>query len=41
MQAEYGNTSGGSIPLALDEAVRSGRIKAGDVVSIFVLCLCV
>ena len=24
---EYGNTSAGSIPLALDEAVRSGAIK--------------
>lgn len=28
----YGNTSAGSIPLALDEAVRSGRIKEGDLV---------
>lgn len=27
----YGNTSAASIPLALDEARRSGRIKAGDV----------
>ena len=26
----YGNTSGGSIPLALDEAVRQGRVKRGD-----------
>lgn len=26
----YGNTSSASIPLALDEANRSGRIKAGD-----------
>ncbi len=26
----YGNTSAASIPLALDEANRSGRIKAGD-----------
>jgi 3-oxoacyl-[acyl-carrier-protein] synthase III len=26
----YGNTSGGSIPLALDEAFRAGRIKPGD-----------
>jgi 3-oxoacyl-[acyl-carrier-protein] synthase-3 len=26
----YGNTSAASIPLALDEARRSGRIKAGD-----------
>ena len=28
----YGNTSAGSIPLALDEAVRGGRVKKGDVV---------
>ncbi|WP_003542987.1 beta-ketoacyl-ACP synthase III [Desulfotomaculum nigrificans] len=26
----YGNTSTASIPLALDEAVKSGRVKAGD-----------
>jgi 3-oxoacyl-[acyl-carrier-protein] synthase III len=26
----YGNTSGGSIPIALDEAYRAGRIKPGD-----------
>jgi 3-oxoacyl-[acyl-carrier-protein] synthase-3 len=26
----YGNTSAASIPLALDEAVRSLRVKAGD-----------
>lgn len=26
----YGNTSAASIPLALDEAVRSGRLKRGD-----------
>jgi 3-oxoacyl-[acyl-carrier-protein] synthase-3 len=26
----YGNTSAASIPIALDEAVRSGRIKHGD-----------
>ena len=26
----YGNTSGASIPLALDEAVREGRVKRGD-----------
>ncbi|KAJ9521733.1 hypothetical protein QJQ45_015349 [Haematococcus lacustris] len=31
--AEYGNTSAGSIPLALDEAVRDKRIKQGDVVA--------
>ena len=29
---EYGNTSAASIPLALDEAVRSGKIKKGDTV---------
>lgn len=28
----YGNTSAGSIPLALDEAVRQGRVKDGDIV---------
>lgn len=28
--AEHGNTSGGSIPLALDTAVRRGDIKVGD-----------
>ena len=27
---EYGNTSGGSIPIALDEAFQSGRIHRGD-----------
>jgi len=32
--AEYGNTSAGSIPLALDEAVRSGKVKPGDVVAV-------
>src|SRR5438128_1367499 len=26
----YGNTSAGSVPLALDEAVAEGRVKAGD-----------
>ena len=30
---EYGNTSAASIPLALDEAVREGKIKSGDVVA--------
>ena len=28
----YGNTSAGTIPLALDEAVRAGRIQRGDLV---------
>lgn len=31
--ASYGNTSAGSIPLALDEAVRSGQVKKGDVIA--------
>jgi len=26
----YGNTSAASIPLALDEAVRAGRVKPGS-----------
>ena len=29
---EYGNTSGASIPLALDEAIREGRVSRGDYV---------
>ena len=29
---EHGNTSAASIPLALDEAVRRGRIQKGDTV---------
>ncbi len=29
---KYGNTSAGSIPLALDEAVSSGRITEGDII---------
>lgn len=28
----YGNTSGASIPLALDEAIKEGRVKRGDYV---------
>ena len=28
----YGNTSSGTIPIALDEVVREGRVKEGDVV---------
>ena len=31
--SDYGNTSAASIPLALDEAVRSGKVKPGDVVA--------
>jgi len=30
---EYGNTSAGSIPLALDAAVRAGKVKKGDVIA--------
>ena len=29
---EYGNTSAGSIPLALAEAVKAGKVKKGDVI---------
>jgi 3-oxoacyl-[acyl-carrier-protein] synthase-3 len=29
---EHGNTSAASVPLALDAAVRSGRIQRGDTV---------
>lgn len=31
--AKYGNTSAASIPLALDEAVREGKIKPGDTIA--------
>lgn len=31
---EYGNTSAGSIPLALAEAVRAGKVKKGDVIAV-------
>lgn len=31
--ARYGNTSAASIPIALDEVVREGRIKPGDVIA--------
>ena len=31
--AQYGNTSAASIPIALDEAVRQGKIKPGDVIA--------
>lgn len=31
--AKYGNTSAASIPLALDEAVRDGKVKKGDVIA--------
>lgn len=31
--AQYGNTSAASIPIALDEAVRQGKIKPGDTIA--------
>ena len=31
---EYGNTSAASIPLALAEAVASGKVKPGDVIAV-------
>ncbi|PWZ37544.1 3-oxoacyl-[acyl-carrier-protein] synthase III, chloroplastic [Zea mays] len=31
--ANYGNTSAASIPLTLDEAVRSGKVKTGDIIA--------
>jgi 3-oxoacyl-[acyl-carrier-protein] synthase III len=31
--ANYGNTSAASIPLVLDEAVRQGKIKPGDIIA--------
>jgi 3-oxoacyl-[acyl-carrier-protein] synthase III len=30
--ADYGNTTAASIPLALDQAVKAGRVKSGDLV---------
>ena len=30
---ETGNTSAGSIPLALDQAVRDGKVKEGDIIA--------
>ena len=36
--AKYGNTSAASIPLALDEAVRSGAVAPGHKVLNFSLC---
>ena len=32
--SEYGNTSAGSIPLALAEAVKQGKVKKGDIIAI-------
>jgi 3-oxoacyl-[acyl-carrier-protein] synthase-3 len=29
---EYGNTTAATIPLALDDALRDGRLKKGDLV---------
>ncbi|MUT65859.1 ketoacyl-ACP synthase III [Paenibacillus sp. NEAU-GSW1] len=33
--AKYGNTSAASIPLAIDDAVRDGRIAAGDTILLY------
>jgi 3-oxoacyl-[acyl-carrier-protein] synthase-3 len=30
--SEYGNTSAASIPMALSETVRTGRVKPGDLI---------
>lgn len=35
--AEYGNTSSASVPVTLDEGVRSGRIQPGDVVGMMAI----
>jgi 3-oxoacyl-[acyl-carrier-protein] synthase-3 len=34
---KYGNTTAGTIPIALDEAVRDGRIKRGDLIVMVVV----
>ncbi len=31
---KYGNTSAASVPMALDEAVRTGRVKSGDLLAL-------
>jgi 3-oxoacyl-[acyl-carrier-protein] synthase-3 len=31
--ASYGNTSAATIPLMLDEAVKDGRVKPGDLIA--------
>jgi len=31
---EYGNTSAGSIPLALSQAVKDGKVKKGDIIAV-------
>ena len=31
--ANYGNTSAASIPLALDEAIRGGKVKPGHIIA--------
>ena len=32
--AKYGNTSAASIPIALNESVRAGKIQAGDTIAV-------
>lgn len=34
---KYGNTTAGTVPIALDEAVRDGRIKRGDLIMMVVV----
>ena len=34
---KYGNTSAASLPISLDEALRSGRIKKGDLVAMMAI----
>ena len=36
---QYGNTSAATIPVALDEAHRQGKIKRGDIVLLVAFCL--
>ena len=31
---EYGNTSAGSIPLCLNQAVKEGKVKNGDLIAV-------
>ena len=33
----YGNTTAGTVPIALNEAVRDGRIKSGDLICMVVV----
>jgi 3-oxoacyl-[acyl-carrier-protein] synthase-3 len=35
--ARYGNTSAGTIPILLDELIRDGRVKQGDLLCLVAL----